>query len=405
MSVEHGPLGGGGRAIFHSNPGHGTPTESKSPPNGRASGTVRRSVDGGRSWEATVNLNGADAYSYSCLTSVPQPGFIGLAYETVLPGSAIKKGASANNIVFTLIPQNFSNSSSAHDQAQDQDQGDDQEPRRALKLKFDDAFLSLLAISSTPPPPPPVDLAPWPSHPTWAPTWNMSMSTSMMPCNTSGWFDPHLAAQYGVADFDWSNMRDGNADAAGWTKLNPMDDAGLLNQQIAKVKAINPKTHTWVYRNLVKALAWYKDVGEKLADDRYSGWFLKFRKGGAVDLGNNSYHSPMCTAGVCSSLFHSQDQTPQPAHGHTRHVASSPAGRLQKFSRSSGSGLDSEFNPPHECGADNKAKCDCGKVPCGEYLFDHRNASLREWIVNSHVNSHEDPSRCCESLHVSDLRC
>ncbi len=49
----------------------------------------------------------AQAYSYSCLTPVPAPGFIGIAYETVLPGSAIKPGASANNIVFTLVPQNF----------------------------------------------------------------------------------------------------------------------------------------------------------------------------------------------------------------------------------------------------------------------------------------------------------
>eukprot|EP01051_Picozoa_sp_SAG22_P002472 SAG22_NODE_110_length_19679_cov_45.046527_24_plen_125_part_00 len=100
--------GGGQRTIFHANPGHGTDKESKSPPNGRASGTVRRSVDGGASWEAAVVLNGHDAYSYSCLTEVPQPGFVGVAYETVLPGSDIKAGASANNIVFTLVPQNFS---------------------------------------------------------------------------------------------------------------------------------------------------------------------------------------------------------------------------------------------------------------------------------------------------------
>ena len=50
---------------------------------------------------------GKEAYSYSCLTKVPQPGFIGLAYETVLPGSLVKPSASANNIVFTLVPQNF----------------------------------------------------------------------------------------------------------------------------------------------------------------------------------------------------------------------------------------------------------------------------------------------------------
>ena len=54
--------------------GHGTPTESKSPPNGRASGTVRRSVDGGKTWEASVVLNGHNAYSYSCLSKVRAPG-------------------------------------------------------------------------------------------------------------------------------------------------------------------------------------------------------------------------------------------------------------------------------------------------------------------------------------------
>ena len=50
--------------------GHGTPSESKSPPDGRASGTVRRSVDGGKTWEASVVLNGHQAYSYSCLSKV-----------------------------------------------------------------------------------------------------------------------------------------------------------------------------------------------------------------------------------------------------------------------------------------------------------------------------------------------
>eukprot|EP01043_Picozoa_sp_COSAG02_P048226 COSAG02_NODE_4718_length_5059_cov_6.717540_2_plen_274_part_00 len=49
-----------GLAIFHANPGHGTDKESKSPPDGRASGTVRRSVDGGKTWEASTVLNGHD---------------------------------------------------------------------------------------------------------------------------------------------------------------------------------------------------------------------------------------------------------------------------------------------------------------------------------------------------------
>jgi hypothetical protein len=103
---------------------------------------------------------------------------------------------------------------------------------------------------------------PWPTNPgkSWEPTWDMAMSTIMMPCNTSGWFDPSLAAKYGIADFDWSNAR------AMWANSAPMDDGARLITQAAMVKAVNPDTHVWIYRNLVKALSWYSAVGEKLAD-------------------------------------------------------------------------------------------------------------------------------------------
>ena len=160
-------------------------------------------------------------------------------------------------------------------------------------------------------------------------------------CNTcySGWFDPHLAARYGIADFDWSTGRE------IWANEQPMDNAGVLIRQAAMVKAVNPNTHVWVYRNLVKALSWYEDVGAKLSDPAYSGWFLRF------DPKRSNYSSPPCTEGVCSTAYHSQDQTPEHLTGRK------------------------------EC----KAKCDCGAVPCGEYLWDHRNASLREWLVSHHV--------------------
>lgn len=91
------------------------------------------------------------------------------------------------------------------------------------------------------------------------------------PCNTSGWFDADFVSQYGLADFDWSNAR------ALWANQHPMDDNGLLLKQAATVKARSPSTHVWIYRNLVKALSWYADVGEKLADEQFSGWFLQFR--------------------------------------------------------------------------------------------------------------------------------
>ena len=93
----------------------------------------------------------------------------------------------------------------------------------------------------------------------------MNMSTMMMPCNTTGWFDAQLAAKYGIADFvrphlamgpfphprslspdlaqDWSNVRD-----SAWAVSRPMDDGARLIQQAAMVKAVNPRTHVWVYR-------------------------------------------------------------------------------------------------------------------------------------------------------------
>ena len=81
--------GGEPDAMFHANPGTRMDKESKSPLNGRAQGTVRRSTDGGKTWAASVVLNGKHAYSYSCLSKAPGAGNIGLEWETVLPGSNI----------------------------------------------------------------------------------------------------------------------------------------------------------------------------------------------------------------------------------------------------------------------------------------------------------------------------
>ena len=33
----------------------------------------------------------------------------------------------------------------------------------------------------------------------------MLRSTIVQPCNYSGWFDPDLAASFGVVSFDWAN--------------------------------------------------------------------------------------------------------------------------------------------------------------------------------------------------------
>jgi len=108
-----------------------------------------------------------------------------------------------------------------------------------------------------------------------------------------------------------------------------------------------------VYRNLVKALPWYSTVSEKINDAAYAGWFLPNKPGGP--FGNGSYYVPQCDTNWspprCTALYHDLDQTPGFPHG------------------------DGSCPGP----------CDCGGVPCGEYLWDHRNASLREWLINDFI--------------------
>jgi hypothetical protein len=179
--------------------------------------------------------------------------------------------------------------------------------------------------------------------PQWKATYNMSESTAFMPCNASDWFNATFAAQWGLVDFDWSNAKD------LWANTKPMDCQERLLAQVMSVKLMNPSTKTFVYRNLVKALPWYTEVREKLDDPAYAGWFLKFKDYGTVNT--TSYYVPPCTGNKCSQFYHDQEQTPGHPHG------------------------------DGNC----RDECDCGTMPCGEYLWDHRNQSLRDWLIDSFV--------------------
>jgi hypothetical protein len=98
-------INAGPGVIYSAMPGFGTSTEKKDGHDGRGNGIVRWSTDGGKTWLGNVHLWDNHAYSYSGLTHVPTPGYIGLAWETVLPDSGPhKRDISANNILFTLIP-------------------------------------------------------------------------------------------------------------------------------------------------------------------------------------------------------------------------------------------------------------------------------------------------------------
>jgi len=175
--------------------------------------------------------------------------------------------------------------------------------------------------------------------PKWTPTWDMQQSTIVQPCNDSGLLDPDFYSQFGVVDIDWSNAKQ------LWV-VPPMMCEELLLTQAAVLKAKNPNIKVFVYRNLVKALPWYSSVRTKIGDPAYADWFLKF---GA----NLTYHVPQCDNNYnppkCTDFYHDQDQTPEYPHG------------------------DGSCPGP----------CDCGPVPCGEYLWDHRAGTpLRDWMIN-----------------------
>ena len=181
--------------------------------------------------------------------------------------------------------------------------------------------------------------------PSWRPTYQMNKSTFLMTCNNSGSFNASFGARWGIVDYDWSNWKTGKD---GWANTVPMDCEEKLVRQSAMTKAVDNDTKVFVYRNMVKALPWYSSVREKLVDPAYAGFFLHFDcNASSTDglKGEGGCHVPK----QGTMLYHDQEQT---SHG--------------------------------KCSRTGMSEC-CG-VPCGEYLFDHRNGSmLREWFIDTFV--------------------
>jgi len=197
-----------------------------------------------------------------------------------------------------------------------------------------------------------------PQNPPWPPTYNMHESLITMQNNSSGFSSPHRGAEFGIVSYDWSNAK------ALWAADKPMScEELLLMQAVATKQAADGCTkkknvHVFVYRNIVKALPWFKAVRDKLDDPAFEGFFLKFDP-----LKQGSYHVPDCAPENqthCSVFYHDQEQTPE---------------------------VPTPTNP-HPDGSCTDGRCDCGVHPCGEYLFDHRNGTmLREFIINDLILS------------------
>ena len=200
-------------------------------------------------------------------------------------------------------------------------------------------FLLLLFITQSA-----AQLSPWPQ------TWTLNQSTIIMACNVSGDLDPSATDNFLIVDVDWSSGKE------DWAKGQPMSaDESVLRQALAVKNAV-PGRRVFVYRNAVTALSFFSDAHAKLIDPDYSAWFLPF---GKPTVNSTKWHVNPCDVNydppLCSKLYHGQVNTPQ---------------------------YPGMCNPP---------SCDCGGIPCGEYLFDFRaaNTSINgktfvDWFINDY---------------------
>ena len=122
-------------------------------------------------------------------------------------------------------------------------------------------------------------------------------------------------------------------------------------------------------RNLAKAEAMQASVRAKLQDPLFAGFFLPFAK--APPFKNGSYHVTKCGADknrtICSDLYHDLVDTPLPGA-----VRVSPDRAYRK--------------PGGMYYAMCDGDCDCGAVPCAEFVYDHRNGSmLTKWLIDEYV--------------------
>jgi hypothetical protein len=184
-------------------------------------------------------------------------------------------------------------------------------------------FLLLAVVALCEGKPPAALLPPWP------PTWNMSLSTVVMPCDSNGVgpvpFPPSNAARWGIADFDWSNG------FSWYAKQKPMNCEETLLAQAEATHALNSSTKIFVYRNAIKALPWFTLVREKLENKDTWNWFLPFKNCTEYQCGPNATHN----------LYHDFSQTP---------------------------------------------RGDCGNgVECGEYLFDLRVPAVQDWLAGEYI--------------------
>ena len=115
------------------------------------------------------------------------------------------------------------------------------------------------------------DPLPRPLLPRFAPTWDVSRSTIIQPCNSSGYMDSKTAAAFGIISFDYNNGR------AVWEKQAAPQCEEMSVEQCRRVKAVRNDTKCWVYRNTELAFA-ALTTDRKLMREENASLFIHMNK-------------------------------------------------------------------------------------------------------------------------------
>eukprot|EP00039_Didymoeca_costata_P026535 m.16103 g.16103 ORF g.16103 m.16103 type:complete len:461 (+) comp5584_c0_seq2:76-1458(+) len=180
--------------------------------------------------------------------------------------------------------------------------------------------------------------------PPWEPTYNLTKSTMTQTCfgparispvgpltNESGAF----MRSWGIITIDFESQEEIWGHHPGGKNSDEM-----MVAEAVKAKSIAPETQVYIYRNLAQAYANFVELREKLEDPSYSDWWIPFGPNSTMP---RCELNPRLNKTLCSDYFHTKLGWTENGH-------------------------------------------DCGDVlPCGDYVFNHRNQSLRKWIVETHM--------------------
>jgi len=241
------------------------------------------------------------------------------------------------------------------------------------------------AIVRYAPPMPPTGIPP-----SWEPTYEMNKSISLYWRNATGLEPAEYYDGYGLVMLDWAHA------AQDWiNSYSPMDNAASLARQCEAIKARNPLTRCIVYRNTVIALNQHRHISSVLDDPAFADFFLRFKPGatqtgrcwGEVDpRQKGSPWDPIWpTPVVCEQSIPSDVHVPfcdkaQPTKCNSVHYFDQ-----NQVPQVPGDNWSNDTQSVYQGLTCYGSTCDCGKSPCGEFLFNFSNPSLVDWWLLEHM--------------------